>query len=183
MGRRIFSVVTVAAALLAVAGCGGSGNDASVGSDSRKQSVNPAANADAPGLQTVSYQGVEFDVPAGWAVHDLSSDPNQCVRFDVNAVYLGHPGADMECPAGIVGRADAVLVEQTDGAATTADTHGNDVSAAASAHGLEMRVAHDDATKEVDADVPSAGVSVTLTYQESDSTAQQILESLRTAGS
>ena len=183
MGRRIFSVAMVAAALLAVAGCGGSGHDASVGTNSRKQSVTPAANADAPGLQTVTYQGVQFDVPASWAVHDLSTDPTQCVRFDVNAVYLGHPGADMQCPAGIVGRADAVLVEETEGAATTASSHGSDVAATASAHGLDMRVAHDDATKEVDADVPSAGVSVTLTYQDSDATAQQVLESLRTAGS
>jgi len=183
VGRRIFSVVMVATALLAVAGCGGSGNEASVGTGSRKQSVTPAQNADAPGLQTVAYQGVEFDVPASWAVHDLSTDPSQCVRFDVNAVYLGHPGEDMQCPAGIVSHADAMLVEPTDGSATTADSHGNDVSAAASAHGLEMRVKHDDATQEVDADVPSASVSVTLSYQDSDATAQQILESLRTAGS
>jgi hypothetical protein len=184
VGRKIFSVVILAAALLAAAGCGGSGDDASVGADAnRDKSVTPAANADAPGLQTVAFQGVEFDVPAGWAVHDLSSDPSQCVRFDVNAVYLGHPGPDMQCPAGLVGHADAVLVEPTDGAAENAISHGNDVSAAASAHGLEMRVAHDNAANEVDADVPSAGVSVTLTYQDSDSTAQQILESLRTAGS
>jgi hypothetical protein len=173
--------VIVATALLAAAGCGGSGNDANVDTNTPRGNVKPAANADAPGLQTVTYQGVQFDVPAGWAVHDLSTDPTQCVRFDVNAVYLGHPGADMQCPAGIVGRADAVLVEPTDG--TTTSSQGNDVSAAASAHGLEMRVAHDDASKEVEADVPSAGVSVTLTYQDSDAPAQQILQSLRTAGS
>ena len=34
---------------------------------------------------------------------------------------------------------------------------------------------------EVAADLPSAGVSVTLTYQESDATAQQILQSFRAA--
>ena len=182
MGRRIFSVVLVTAALVAVAGCGGSNNDASVGTNSREQTVKPAANADAPGLQTVDYQGVQFDVPAGWAVHDLSSDPTQCVRFDVNAVYLGHPGADMQCPAGIVGRADSVLVEPTDGAPDTGLARASDV-ASENANGLEMRVAANDATKEVDADIPSAGVNITLSYADSDATAQQILHSFRAAGS
>ena len=62
-------------------------------------------------MRTVAYHGLEFDVPGSWPVYDLDADPSTCVRFDVNAVYLGHPGADMQCPAGIVGRADAVLVE------------------------------------------------------------------------
>ena len=183
MGRKIFSAVILATALLAAAGCGGSGNDASVGTDThRDKAVKPAANADAPGLQTVSYQGLQFDVPASWAVHDLSTDPNQCVRFDVNAVYLGHPGADMACPAGIVGRADAVLLEPTDGAADNGLARASDV-ASANANGLEMRVAGNDATKEVDADIPSAGVNIMLSYADSDATAQQILHSFRAAGS
>ena len=36
-------------------------------------------------------------------------------------------------------------------------------------------------TNEVDATFPTAGVSATLTYQDSDSTAQQILQSFRVA--
>jgi len=99
-------------------------------------------------------------------------------------VYLGHPGADMDCPAGIVGRADAVLVEPTAGS----DRGGADTGAAAAdvsaltAGGLEVQVASDGAAQsEVAADVPSAGVSVTLTYLDSDATAQQILQSFRAA--
>jgi hypothetical protein len=182
VGRKIFSAVILAAALLAAAGCGGSGDDASVDSNSRKHAVTPAQNADAPGLQTVAYQGLQFDVPASWAVHDLSANPNECVRFDVNAVYLGHPGADMECPAGIVGRADAVLLEPTDGAADNGLARASDV-ASENANGLEMRVAGNDTTKEVDADIPSAGVNITLSYVDSDATAQQILHSFRASGS
>jgi hypothetical protein len=183
VGRKIFSAVILAAALLAAAGCGGSGDDASVGTGTRRdKTVTPAQNADAPGLQSVSYQGVQFDVPAGWAVHDLSTNPNECVRFDVNAVYLGHPGADMECPAGIVGRADAVLLEPTDGAADNGLARASEV-ASENASGLEMRVARNDATKEVDADIPSAGVNITLSYVDSDATAQQILHSFRASGS
>ena len=46
-----------------------------------------------------------------------------------------------------------------------------------------MQLATDDgASNEIEADVPSAGVSITLTYQDSDATAQQILQSFRAAG-
>ena len=110
--RRIVSLAVAGAALLAAFGCGGGGNDASVSAGTpRNQAIVPAAEGDvsASGLRTVTYQGVSFDVPADWPVYDLAADPSTCVRFDVHAVYLGHPGADMVCPSGIVGRADAVL--------------------------------------------------------------------------
>jgi hypothetical protein len=184
--RRIVSAAVAGAALLAAFGCGGGGNDASVSAGTaRERSIVPAAEGDitASGLRTVTYQGVQFDVPADWPVHDLAADPTTCVRFDVHAVYLGHPGEDMACPAGLVGRADAVLVEPT----ASSDRGGRDGAAAAdvsamTAGGLEVQVAGDDAAlSEVAADVPSAGVSVTLTYRDSDATAQQILQSFRTA--
>ena len=189
--RRIASAAVAGAALLAAFGCGSGGNDASVSArTARHQSIAPAAEGDvsstvnAAGLRTVTYQGVQFDVPADWPVHDLAAEPTTCVRFDVHAVYLGHPGADMDCPAGIVGRADAVLVEPTAGS----DRGGADTGAAAAdvsaltAGGLEVQVASDGAAvSEVAADVPSAGVSVTLTYLDSDATAQQILQSFRAA--
>jgi hypothetical protein len=173
-------------ALLAAFGCGGGGNDASVKSGVHEKQVAAAAptNQAATGLQTVTYQGVQFDVPADWPVHDLAADPTTCVRFDVNAVYLGEPSADMACPAGIVGRADAVLVEPSGvggGAGVGAASNG-DVVTGATASGLEVQVANDGpAASEVAADVPSAGLSVTLTYRDSDATAHQILQSYRTA--
>ncbi len=192
MLRRIMSVAVAGAALLAAFGCGGGGNDASVSSGtSRDRTVAPAAASStessstvgANGLRTVTYRDVQFDVPGDWPVYDLAADPSTCVRFDVHAVYLGHPGADMNCPAGLVGRADAVLVEPTEGQRHRGSQGGDagDV-AAATASGLEAQVATDDATaSEVAADLPSAGMSVTLTYNESDATAQQILQSFRAA--
>jgi hypothetical protein len=176
------SVAIVAAALLAAYGCGSGANDASVKSGVGRAHVAPAANdnVSASGLRTVTYHGVEFDVPAAWPVHNLDADPTTCVRFDVNAVYLGRPGADMSCPAGVVGRADAVLVEPADGNANAAS---GDV-AASTATGLSVQVASDAAaSSEIDAGIPSAGVDVTVTYADSDVTAQQILQSFRTAGS
>ena len=126
---------------------------------------------------------MQFEVPGDWPVYDLAADPSTCVRFDVHAVYLGHPGEDMNCPAGLVGRADAVLVEPTEGERHRGSQGGDagDV-AAATASGLEVQMATDSAAvSEVAADVPTAGVSVTITYNESDATAQQILQSLRVA--
>jgi len=185
--RRFVSAAVVATALLAACGCGGSGGETSVGTGTgRDQTVVPAADdtTNATGLQTVTYQGVQFDVPANWPVHDLAANPATCVRFDTNAVYLGHPGADMDCPAGIVGRSDAVLVEPDDG-----NGHGRRDGADGSADvatltasGLELQVAGASAAlSEVDASIPNAGVGVTLTYRDTDATAQQILQSFRVA--
>ena len=190
MLRRIASAAVAGAALLAAFGCGGGGSDTSVGTGTRDTAVTPAADASADstvganGLRTVTYHGVQFDVPGDWPVYDLATDPSTCVRFDVHAVYLGHPGEDMNCPAGLVGRADAVLVEPSEGARHRGGQAGPSASdvAGATASGLEVQVAADGAaTSEVAADVPTAGVSVTLTYNESDATAQQILQSFRAA--
>ena len=55
-------------------------------------------------MKTVVYKGYEFQVPASWPVYRLDEHPRTCVRYDVHAVYLGTPGADMRCAAGLVGR-------------------------------------------------------------------------------
>lgn len=59
-------------------------------------------------MKTVAYQGYEFQVPADWPVYRLDQHPRTCVRYDVHAVYLGRPGPDMRCPAGLAGRAQTV---------------------------------------------------------------------------
>jgi hypothetical protein len=61
--------------------------------------------------QTVTYRGYSLNVPAGWPVIDLTANPAECVRFDRNAVYLGTPGADQRCAAGLRQVTDAILVE------------------------------------------------------------------------
>src|SRR5580704_10376761 len=69
-----------------------------------------AAKAAAPAMKTVEYRGYAIRVPATWPVYSLSKDPAQCVRYDVNAVYLGTPGPNPDCPAHVVGRADTVSI-------------------------------------------------------------------------
>jgi hypothetical protein len=66
------------------------------------------SGVDHPELRTVSYRGIQVEVPSTWPVHDLTSAPDTCVRLDRNAVYLGAPGADQDCPARAIGRSDTV---------------------------------------------------------------------------
>jgi hypothetical protein len=70
----------------------------------------PAAAA-GPGERLVTYAGVTVRVPAAWPVYDLAAAPRTCVRYDVNAVYLGHPGADQDCPAHAMGRVETLSIE------------------------------------------------------------------------
>ena len=72
--------------------------------------VAKTARAAAPAMKTVEYRGYAIRVPATWPVYSLSKDPDQCVRYDVNAVYLGTPGPNQNCPAHLVGRADTVSI-------------------------------------------------------------------------
>jgi hypothetical protein len=59
----------------------------------------------------VRYQGRVIRVPRSWPVYNLRRNPTICVRFDRPAVYLGTPGRDQRCPAHIVGRHRAILIE------------------------------------------------------------------------
>src|SRR5450432_2734842 len=61
-----------------------------------------SVKADKLGKKTVTFGGYAISVPAGWPVYDLTKDPRQCVRYDRHAVYLGTPGPDQDCPAGVV---------------------------------------------------------------------------------
>jgi hypothetical protein len=59
--------------------------------------------------KTVSYLGYSFTVPANWPVIRLK--PTTCVRFDRHAVYLGTPGRNEDCPVGLLGTTEAILVQ------------------------------------------------------------------------
>ncbi|HEY4024497.1 MAG TPA: DUF1906 domain-containing protein [Pseudonocardiaceae bacterium] len=71
----------------------------------------PGAAADplaGSATQQVSYLGLHFTVPASWPVRTL--DSTTCVRYDRHAVYLGVPGQEQHCPAGLSGRTEALVV-------------------------------------------------------------------------
>jgi hypothetical protein len=61
-------------------------------------------------MKAVIYRGYEFQVPASWPVYRLDEHPTFCVRYDLNAVYLGTPGANEHCPAAVIGRTPTITV-------------------------------------------------------------------------
>ncbi len=76
----------------------------------KNPNAGPTANHAGGAMKTVEFRGYAFKVPASWPVYSLKKDPNQCVRYDVNAVYLGTPGPNQHCPPDQVGTADTVSV-------------------------------------------------------------------------
>lgn len=177
--RRKIAWLCLSTALAVVAlGCGSSTPSVNAG-----EQLTPHAATNGTGAaanRVISFRGVQFDVPGDWPVYDLAAAPSTCVRFDMHAVYLGHPGADQQCPAAVVGRSDAVLVEPADGAEAHAAAAGVSTR---SINGLEVDVAAGgDISREMHATIPALGVAATITYRDSDATAQGIVQSLRASG-
>lgn len=152
-GRRGRSAALVAAVALAAGGLGAAG--------ARAATAGPGA-----ALRTVEYHGYALRIPADWPVVDLSKDPDSCVRFDLPALYLGHPTAagQATCPSALVGRTDAILVEPLDGTGDAAVGAHTVVAPAGTAAYTASQGAGSAAQGEIDYAIPSAGVLVTATF-------------------
>ncbi|HET8598953.1 MAG TPA: glycoside hydrolase domain-containing protein [Segeticoccus sp.] len=125
----------------------------------------PAATPSGPAGPTkqVAYHGVSVQVPADWPVVDLDRDPTACVRFDVQAVYLGEPGEQQDCPAHAVGRADTVWLRDSDAASAQvpmARAHATRLGA------LPAQVQTQDLTQTTEAELPGRGVSIQTTWAD-----------------
>jgi hypothetical protein len=158
---------------------------------SGKSAAQQAAQAKSA-TKTVAYQGYEFRVPASWPVIRLDENPTACVRYDIHAVYLGTPGANMQCPAGLVGRTQTVSVipskvvaagsgsevtyqrNQPDGTGGTEVQHLSQVHAAVTKNTAqhELRVALGAA---------ELGATIMATYGANPAVVQQVLDTLRAA--
>ena len=116
----------------------------------------PAALAVPPpsALKTVTYLGYEFAVPASWPVIDTARTSTTCVRFDRHAIYLGDPGQNQDCPSGLLGTTEAILVQPA----------AAPVSAASAAE--------DQASRRIT--VVSPGIEVTATYDTDLALVEQI---------
>ena len=79
----------------------------------------PSAPAQAATERTVHFDGQTVRVPAGWPVYRLGRHPRMCARLDRRAVYLGAPSPNQSCPAEVIGRRRAILVEPDSGAAAS----------------------------------------------------------------
>src|SRR5580704_10516435 len=141
-----------------------------------------AAKAAAPAMKTVEYRGYAIRVPATWPVYSLSKDPAQCVRYDVNAVYLGTPGPNPDCPAHVVGRADTVSIG---GAATPGQRSTpvrTDLPAALGARraGKNMpavpgTIMQNTQLRELSVAMPGSAPAITATYGTSPDEIMQVL--------
>jgi hypothetical protein len=151
-----------------------------------------SATAKKTALKTVVYHGYEFQVPADWPVYRLDQHPTTCVRYDVHAVYLGTPGANMQCQAGLVGRTQTVSVipsstvaagsgsEITDQRAQPDGVGGTELRPLPAVHGSvtlnatqhELRVALGTAP---------FGATVLATYGTDPAVVEQVLRTLRAA--
>src|SRR3984957_18225468 len=143
-------------------------------------------------MKTVVYHGYEFQVPASWPVYRLDQHPTTCVRYDVHAVYLGTPGANMQCPAGLVGRTQTVsVIPSTTVAAgsgsTTVDQReqpdgvgGTEVAALPAVRGAVTQNSADHELR-VALGAASLGATVVATYGTDPAVVQQVLGTLRAA--
>jgi hypothetical protein len=184
--RRFVAPVAVVVGLaLALAACGSSGEEVGVRGNAGAvagalNTAPPAAVGDGGATKSVAYHGIEFTVPGNWPVYDLTADPTTCVRFDVHAVYLGHPGADMRCPAIVVGRTDAVLVEPVDGSTAAANGAAH-ASEAGQLNGLSVATDRSALIEhEVYATFADQGVEATVSFSTEDQ-ANQVLGSFTAA--
>jgi hypothetical protein len=168
-GAALIALVSVT---VVVAGCGSSEKVGLRSSDTPTSTV-PVAGS----WRDVRYLQAVVEVPSSWSVDDLSADPSQCVRFDRNAVYLGAQGPNATCPAGVLGRTDAVQIEPLD-AQTSADLLPGAQSE--EINGLSVAVQpYSQTTHSFVAVVRSLGVVLTITWSRDDSVAQRILNSVR----
>ncbi|MFC7241829.1 glycoside hydrolase domain-containing protein [Catellatospora aurea] len=134
------------------------------------------ADAVAEGGRTVGYHGYRVTVPTSWQVVDLSADPTACVRFDRPTVYLGHPGDQSTCPADLVGRTAALIIEPLDAVSAARLTPQAAVTAPGTAVAAGA-VSHDDA---IQVAVRAAGVLVTAAHTpDTEDAVRRILASAK----
>jgi hypothetical protein len=131
--------------------------------------------------QSVTFAGVTVRVPAGWPVIRFARHPAACPRLDVHAVYLGTPGSNPDCPAGLVGKSEAVMVGPipAGAAAPAARTGARARGAAAGA----TAVASQAASRTITEELPAAGVQVSIYYRQGRALADKIKSTITVARS
>jgi len=135
-----------------------------------------AASGSVSRWHTVTFDGVSLRVPASWPVISFARDPSACPRLDVHAVYLGTPGPDPICPAGLVGRSEAVMIGPIRGSSARAR------GAPAGERGTGAHpaaVASQAVSRTITDELPRAGVQVSISYRASRGLADQIRSSVR----
>ena len=110
MRRTAVAVIGFGCAVGVFAAAGMSPASARAAGRSEAAGSVPGTGAPASKLTTIDYDGYSITVPSSWPVFHLDTDPSRCVRYDINAVYLGNPGANQNCPATLIGRAQTITI-------------------------------------------------------------------------
>jgi hypothetical protein len=135
-----------------------------------------ALAAPAGAWRNVTFEGVSLEVPASWPVVNLAAQPLACPRLDVHAVYLGTPGPDPVCPAGLHGKTEAVQIEP-------ASPQSPDAAAAGTSTVIGGRPARTNADAAVTHTIidilPAAGIEVGLSYGSNRALARRIQATIR----
>jgi hypothetical protein len=133
------------------------------------------------GTRTVVYDGYEVSVPANWPVYRLDEEPQQCVRYDRHAVYLGVPTASQNCPAWLIGRTETVSILPVATYGPSAGT--GQFTSAAETLSRSRGVVLQDTTEHALQVMPLAdkSVTVTATYGGDLPLAEHLLATLRAA--
>src|SRR5690348_9093306 len=145
--------------------------------------VKPASAAEAaePATQTVTFGGYTVSVPASWPVYDLTKNPRQCVRYDVNAVYLGSPGPDQDCPPNLVGRVDTVTIQAPAAPAGAKSGNNRGPIQAGQKAPAPGTIVQDPDLHELALALPDQAPSIGATYGTGPDAAEQMLASVRRA--
>jgi hypothetical protein len=126
-------------------------------------------------------------VPSNWPVYQLSNDPGLCVRYDVNAVYLGTPGANQNCPPHVVGRVDTVSIGGPAAASASSTPVRTDLRAAVGAKRASADLPATPGTimqnaklSELAVAMPDSAPAITATYGSDPSLVMKVLAGLHT---
>jgi len=154
------------------------------GKDSDKTSNKTGDKAsNKTGTKIINYDGLEISVPASWSVYWLDQDPNQCVRYDQNAVYVGTPGANQDCPAGLIGRDDTISIggpAAVGGAPAQADRRTSIEGKPAAAPSLALgTIVQNASLHEFAVAMPAASPSVDATYGTDPGLVERALATIR----
>lgn len=141
----------------------------------------PPGMAAPPGTRTVVYDGYEVSVPANWPVHRLDEEPQQCVRYDTHAVYLGVPTANQRCPAWLIGRTETVsiLPVATYGPSATTLRFTSAAGTLSRSRGVVLQDSSDHVLQVTP--LADKSVTVTATYGSDLPLAERLLTTLRPA--
>jgi Tol biopolymer transport system component len=130
------------------------------------------------GWRTITLGRARFSVPESWPVVDLTANPSSCARFDVHAVYLGAQGVQPSCPAGVIGRTEAVQVQPTSERATA----GTALGAPTMLGAQRARVARSAGiSRAITATFPRLSVAVTATWGSDRALAEAVASSFSAA--